>query len=114
MSREYRDLGSGFYYTFVQDGDTEHVGVIIWRIEPREPGMVAYRSDEDPDPEHIYLAHAICLFDIPENARHTQPKWELHSLDPLHLEPSIQMYDRKTARTPTFHGHIRDGRWADA
>lgn len=112
MSREYRDLGSGFYYTFVQDGDTQHAGVIIWRIEPREPGMVAYNPDEDPDPEHIYMAHAICIF-AREGYAGT-PTWELHSLDPLHIEPSIQMYDRKTARTPTFHGHIRGGRWGDA
>ena len=32
--------------------------------------------------------------------------WKLHSLDPLHIEPSV------ACRThPHHHGHIRNGKW---
>lgn len=36
------------------------------------------------------------------------PVWELVSLDPLHLEPSIVVH------RCGCHGFIRDGKWADA
>ena len=34
------------------------------------------------------------------------PTWELHSLDPLHVEPSV--------KTTSHHGFIRDGKWVPA
>lgn len=111
--KERVDLGHGFTYTFVQDGDVNPAGVILWRVEPREQGMVEFDPEEDPDLDHVYMAHAICIFDLPGLERNLV-RWQLHSLDPLHLEPSIQMYDRHTAKTPTFHGHIRNGRWEPA
>lgn len=35
--------------------------------------------------------------------------WTLHSLDPLHVEPSVQCTEH-----PEHHGHIRNGRWEAA
>jgi hypothetical protein len=34
------------------------------------------------------------------------PVWQLVSLDPLHVEPSVQCHTH-----PEHHGWIRDGRW---
>jgi hypothetical protein len=39
------------------------------------------------------------------------PTWDLVSLDPLHVEPSIET---RCHSHPTAHGWIRDGRWTDA
>ena len=109
------DLGSGFSYSFFQwapdrdlnpqyDGiaDIDKAGIIIWK-----------------DGERV----AACHFDIPGNqelnrrqqaAGHKPyPLWTLMSLEPLHLEPSIQMYS-KADNKPTYHGFIRDGRWVSA
>lgn len=113
--RDYHDLGSGFFYSYVLE-DAARVGVIIWRAEPREPTHRPYDPEEDPDPCHLYLAHAICLFAVPENDRHPDhAKWTLHSLDPLTISPSIQMYSRTApGKIPSYHGHIHQGRWEDA
>lgn len=107
------DLGDGFSYRFFQWGpdrdlnpkyaglpDIEKAGIIIWKNEE---------------------AVASCWFDTPENHRvldmafngeKKTPVWQLHSLDPLHIEPSIQMYD--TNLQPSYHGFIRNGRWVQA
>lgn len=36
------------------------------------------------------------------------PTWELHSVEPLHVEPSIKT---TCHNHPEHHGHIRSGRW---
>jgi hypothetical protein len=56
------------------------------------------------------------LFDLPGLADSfpKQPRWELKSLDPLHIEPSVQCYryDEKTKQlVAAEHGFIRGGRW---
>lgn len=45
-------------------------------------------------------------FDIPVNAGHPGAKWQLVSLDPLHVEPSILCSCGR-------HGYVRAGRWED-
>jgi hypothetical protein len=111
MSRERGDfdLGSGFSYSFFSwkperdlnpqyDGipDVEKAGITIWK-----------------DGELV----GSCHFDTPEVRRvpglHSGHWWKLLSLDPLHIEPSIQMYDQKT-RKPSHHGFIRGGKWVQA
>lgn len=127
--RDLIDLGSGFFYSFFQwapdrelnpqyEGipDIPKAGIMIWRVMEREPGMRPYDAEEDPDEGHVWTAVAAPWFDTEETRLIPGAKtaWELHSLDPLHIEPSIQMYDRKTGKVPTFHGWIRDGRWVPA
>jgi hypothetical protein len=47
-------------------------------------------------------------FDVPEAEGLSGPRWTLHSLDPLHIEPSI------LCRRCGHHGWIRNGRWENA
>lgn len=43
-------------------------------------------------------------FDIPVNANAAGAKWQLVSLEPLHVEPSLACHCGD-------HGYIRDGKW---
>lgn len=124
MTKHRIDLGHGFYYSFTSwspdrklnpqyEGmpDIDPVGIIIWRLEPRQPDQVI---DEDAPEGFSWTGVAYCYFDTPEIAAVAgdSPRWTLHNLDPLHLEPSIQMYDFPDGvQTPSYHGHIRGGRW---
>lgn len=63
--------------------------------------------------KHKHEDGTICegsvLFDIPENHKFAnRPKWQLESLDPLTLSPSILQ------RECGLHGFIREGRWVPA
>lgn len=56
------------------------------------------------------------LFDLPGIAEvfKGRPVWEVKSLDPLHIEPSVQCYsyDEKSKQlVKAEHGFIRGGRW---
>lgn len=46
-------------------------------------------------------------FDVPQAQGISGPRWTLHSLDPLHLEPSIRC-------GCGHHGWIREGQWVSA
>lgn len=46
-------------------------------------------------------------FDLPVNHEDGHAVWQLHSLDPLHIEPSVLC-------SCGDHGFIRDGRWVPA
>lgn len=68
---------------------------------------------------HVHDDGEVCegavLFDTPENHRGSdagRPLWQVHSLDPLHIEPSILMSPDKGGCG--LHGFIRDGRWVPA
>ena len=45
-------------------------------------------------------------FDVPENAT-TGARWQVHSMDPLTLSPSIQ----HNCGCPLSHGFIQNGKW---
>lgn len=83
------DLGSDVMITFTValEGDTK-VGFI----------------ETHPTPEGVGC-HGQVIFDIPEAAHLNGPKWQLLSLDPLHIEPSV------LCRSCGNHGFIRNGRW---
>jgi len=109
VSGEKHDLGSGFSYTFTgwepdRDLNPQYedlpdipiVGIIIWRDESA-------------------LGH--CMFDTPEVKKvfPKGPHWTLVSMDPLHIEPSVQMYEFKNGENvPSYHGFIRNGKWENA
>jgi hypothetical protein len=108
------DLGSGFAYTKVSwrpdrslnpqyDGipDVEDMGVLLWH------------TSEDGTAEVVGMV----TFDLPSVRRIPgirQVFWSVISLDPLHVEPSIQTYTRTSPPQPEFHGYIRQGRWQHA
>ena len=47
-------------------------------------------------------------FDVPEAEGIAGPRWQVISMDPLHIEPSI------LCRRCGHHGFIRDGQWVPA
>lgn len=58
-------------------------------------------------------------YDTPEVAAHDIPpnkRWQLHSLEPLHVEPSIlcNAPSGPDGAKCADHGFIRDGRWEGA
>jgi hypothetical protein len=59
-----------------------------------------------------------CWFDTEDVAAipdRKGPVWQVHSLDPLHIEPSVQMYEYLDGEfVPKYHGFIREGRWVPA
>jgi hypothetical protein len=105
MTTDLRDLGDGFSWTF-----------FVW--SPDRDLNPQYKDVPDIDPAGVLIWRdgevvAGPWFDLPAvRQRHQGPVWQVVSLDPLHLEPSIQMYDNQGA--PSFHGFIRDGRWVAA
>jgi hypothetical protein len=81
--------------------------------------------DKIPDIEHCLL-EVVCPHgnrgvlhpDTPEVRAvfRSGPFWTLISLDPLHLEPSVQFMNYKNDRHEPgcCHGFIRNGRWVKA
>lgn len=72
---------------------------------PDEPvGCIVYHPRSNGE----YCSGAI-HFDTPRTARMQETnRWQLVSLDPLHVEPSI------LCKTCGDHGFIRNGRWESA
>lgn len=83
------DLGSDVMIVFYTRGDSdERVGFM----------------ESHPTPEGVGC-HGSVMFDVPANAEQTGAKWQLISLDPLHIEPSV------LCNGCGHHGFVRDGRW---
>lgn len=103
------DLGSGFSCDITgwhpdRELNPQYEGI----PDVEQMGLIIYR--EGSGVGHVY-------FDLPE-VRATGvkgPFWTLVSLDPLHIEPSIQMYEYKDGEhVPSYHGFIRNGKWESA
>lgn len=124
------DLGSGFWYSYFQYApdwtinvhqpgtpkQIKRAGITIWRLTKRTANMVA---DRGAPKGMVWKAVAACWFDTPRTklVRGDQPAWQLISLTPLHIEPSIQMYDgqdKDGKPIPSYHGFIRNGLWVPA
>jgi hypothetical protein len=80
------DLGHDVLVEFTVNGDGTRVGL-----------LETHRA-----PDGSECAGSV-TFDVPQ-ARAKGPRWTVHSLDPLHLEPSILC-------SCGHHGFIREGRW---
>jgi hypothetical protein len=89
------DIGHGHAISWYTRGpDDVRVGALIW-----------HRALDNDD---FVTDHAGGIyFDVPEAEGLTGARWTLHSLDPLHVEPSILCECGD-------HGFIRDGRWVPA
>lgn len=96
---ELHELGHGVWFTWLRYAG-ERVGVIEWHHCPPQTGGGLI---DMPDGKN--LSGGALMFDIPGNAQEQRPKWQLISLDPLHIEPSV------LCRTCGLHGFIRDGKW---
>lgn len=107
MSKSKYDLGGGYSYRH-----------FIWapdrKLNPQYAGM------PDINPAGIIIEYqgepiAAPWFDSPEARAANVDQaamWDLLSLHPLTIHPSVQAYGRD--RKPSHHGWIRDGRWVPA
>jgi hypothetical protein len=75
------DLGGGHWARFIVR-DEAKVG--FFHVHPSAGG--------NHIPEGEPCAGGV-NFDVPENQGHTRAVWQLHSLDPLHVEPSILCWE---------------------
>lgn len=89
-----RDIGGGHRVVmFKDDGAISASGLIDYHLKP----------DGSP------CGGSSIRFDLPENLYvPPEAKWQLISLNPLHLEPSL------LCRICGDHGFIRNGRWEKA
>lgn len=103
------DLGSGIYMRWLQFSPDRELNPHLAHLPDNDrTGIIV---------GHVHADGEICegavLFDTPENQREAgRPVWQVHSLEPLHLEPSILMSPDKGGCG--LHGWIRDGRWVGA
>lgn len=105
------DLGEGFSYSFfswrpdrnlnpqyVDIPDVEKAGILLYK-DGRAIGGPWFDTPE--------------VRAIPWSGKRNL--WQLVSLDPLHIEPSIQTYKYESGEhIPEYHGFIRGGRWVNA
>lgn len=80
-----------------------------------------YAQLQDIDPVGLVIHHedgcdSVILFDLPGVAElwPGRNRWQLHSLDPLHVEPSVLRKGAKNGTDHDHHGWIRGGRWVPA
>ncbi len=85
------------------DGPEEYIGVIVWH--PAKP------EDTRCIENHDGWCGGAIHFNVPQNANilkadgTPRPKWNVESLDPLSLNPSLGCHCGD-------HGFIKQGRWA--
>jgi hypothetical protein len=96
------DLGGGhfarfFHESYVLETPGEHGPSGFFHVHPA--------AGKNHTPAGDPCAGSV-TFDLPEVTR-KGPKWTLHSLDPLHVEPSILCSCGR-------HGFVRAGRWEEA
>ncbi len=72
-------------------------------------GATAGLIESHPRPDGGGRCSGAVTFDVPETADlGPRARWTVHSLDPLHIEPSV------LCRTCGHHGFIRGGEWVPA
>lgn len=96
--------------------DNDRTGVIVGHFH--EEGTCARHTDPAACAKNPKWCSERCegavLFDTPENHRGTaeRPLWQVQSLEPLTITPSILMTPGKGGCG--LHGFISEGRWRDA
>lgn len=80
------------------------VRIMLTHRQPGGPPIGFIESH--PTPEGRGCSGQV-VFDVPEADGLGGPRWTLHSLDPLHIEPSVLC-------SCGHHGFVRDGAWVPA
>lgn len=101
MSLPWIDLGSDVY---VRTHTCSHV-------DDDRPTGALVRFGGGPGDVDAYDHDDVCVGGISWCAECSGPTWTLVSLDPLHVEPSVQTTCQNHA---PHHGFIREGRWVPA
>lgn len=92
--------------------DLGHDVLILFQVGEDEKTKIGF-IETHPTPEGAGC-HGQVVFDVPEAASVRSPKWQLLSLDPLHIEPSVLCGIAGKAISCGHHGFVRDGRWVPA
>lgn len=125
MGTKNQDLGHGVWFRWLQWApdrelnpqyadlpDNPRTGIIVGHLHAE--GTCARHTSPEACASNPDWCSNRCesglSFDTPEHrASGTKaPAWQVHSLDPLHIEPSILF------RSCGLHGFIRGGRWEPA
>lgn len=122
MSSGRHDLGSGHYFTWLV-GDpathpTDDARLLDWDDEGYT--LVGIIESHPAGPAHD--GARVAAFDegmcggavmfVPATGEPERPIWQVVSLVPLHIEPSVHCTPDKGGCGS--HGWIRDGRWVEA
>lgn len=105
------ELGSGVYarwLSFAPDRDLNPQYADL--ADNDRTGIIVGHVHDDGE-----VCEGVVLFDTPENQRGSdanRPRWQMHSLDPLTISPSVLVDPAKGGCG--LHGFIRDGRWVSA
>lgn len=100
------DIGDGFAYEFFQWAPDRELNPQYIGIPDVERAGIHLLKDG--------VSIGTCWFDTPEVRAipSTKTMWQLVSLAPLHIEPSIQTYKYVDGQhVPEYHGYIRQDRW---
>lgn len=106
------DLGNGVYMRWLQWSPDRDLNPQYAHLADEEKtGIIVGHVHEDGE-----VCEGAVLFDTPANRWKNEdghrPVWQVHSLDPLHIEPSVFMNPDKGGCG--LHGFIRAGRWQSA
>jgi hypothetical protein len=95
------ELGDGHWMTWFvpYSGPEERIGVIVWHPARPEDARCAEMHDG-------WCGGAV-HFDVPANAGYSRDKWQVQSLDPLTISPSLACHCGD-------HGFITAGKWVAA
>lgn len=90
------DLGGGHFARLFEEAGVDPAG--FFHVHPAAGG--------NHTPAGEPCAGSV-TFDLPGLEGRHGPRWALHSLDPLHVEPSILCSCGR-------HGFVREGKWVEA
>lgn len=102
----WNDLGHGHRYRLTQYAPDRELNPHLADVPDIDPAgaIVEHRRPDDGKPCTSHIN-----FDVPGiQALSPHAVWQLVSLEPLHVEPSL------LCRACGDHGFIRDGRWVVA
>lgn len=112
------DLGSGHWFTFIV-GDAESYPTTDERLlDWNDTGDTLVgiihghpRPADRPGNGYARYCSGAVLF-VRGRSEPDRPTWQVHSIEPLHIEPSVLCAPDKGGCGT--HGWIRDGRWVPA
>lgn len=106
------DLGHGVYFRWLAFCPDRDLNPHLAHLEDNDrTGIVIGHVHEDGE-----VCEGSVLFDTPENQRGSAPTWQVESLDPLTISPSVLVQHGTAVGRPScgLHGFIRGGRWIPA
>lgn len=115
---DWQDLGAGHRFSWVV-GDAERYPaderLVNWRGGAETLVGIIEDHERAGEPGRRCGGMLLFLRPLAPSEREAQrPVWELLSLDPLHIEPSVHCVKDEEHGGCGSHGYIRGGRWTEA